>query len=83
VSLLDRLRFRRDHRFTMAHAHEYLDGELDEHGRERIHEHTGLCPECRHMIATLRRTLRGLAGLRGPEDGDVALGVIARLRDEG
>ena len=29
TGLLERLRFHRDHRFTMAHASEYLDGELN------------------------------------------------------
>ena len=78
------LRFHRDHRFTMEHASEYLDGELPEPGCRRVVEHTGMCPRCRHLIESLRRTIAGLAGLREPRPGgdDVAAGVIARLRGE-
>ncbi len=78
------LRFHRDHRFTMEHASEYLDGELPEPDCRRVVEHTGMCPRCRHLVESLRRTIAGLAGLRdhGDAGGDVAAGVIARLRGE-
>ena len=82
TGLLQRLRFHRDHRFTMAHASEYLDGELGSRSAQRVHDHTGFCPECRELIETLRRTLDGLAGLRRRGDDRVAADVIARLRDD-
>ncbi len=78
------LRFHRDHRFTMEHASEYLDGELPEPDCRRVDQHTGVCPGCRRLVESLRRTIAGLAGLREPRPGgeDVAAGVIARLRNK-
>ena len=76
------LRFVRDHRFTRSHASDFLDGDLDDGGRHRVEEHAGMCPPCRHFLDSLRRTLGELRGLREPAGGDVASGVIARLRDE-
>lgn len=71
----------REHRWTHAHLSEYLDQELDLPQRERVEEHVGLCPQCRRVLATLRRTLRGLRDLRAAQRPDVADGIIARLRD--
>jgi predicted anti-sigma-YlaC factor YlaD len=76
------VRFMRDHRYTRAHASDYLDGDLDARGRRRVDEHTGMCPSCRHLIESLRRTVEGLMGLRTDPDGHVAEDVIRRLRDE-
>ena len=76
-------RFRREHRWTQRHLSEYLDGELDGRGRERVERHVGLCPECRRVLVTLRRMLAGLMGLREDEPSDIADGVIGRLRSEG
>jgi anti-sigma factor RsiW len=77
-----RHRFTREHRFTHAHLSDYLDGELDGHRRARVETHIGLCPECRRVLAGLRRTLAALMDLRTASDTDVAGGVIARLRSE-
>ena len=76
------VRFMRDHRYTRAHASEYLDGELDAHGHRRVEEHTGMCPACRHLVESLRRTVEGLMGLRTEPDGHIADSVIGRLREE-
>ncbi len=76
------VRFLRDHRYVHAHASEFVDGELDAEGVQRVEEHTGMCPPCRHLIASLRRTVRGLMGLRTAPDPRVADTVIRRLRDE-
>ena len=68
-----------DHRFTKAHASGYLDGELDEAGRERIERHTSVCPQCRALLVSLRRMLAELSRLTpGPRAG-VADGVLDRL----
>jgi anti-sigma factor RsiW len=74
------MRFLRDHRWTRRHLSEYVDGELDAHGRERVEHHVHLCPKCRRMLATFKRTLAGLMGLREDGTGEIAEAVIARLR---
>jgi anti-sigma factor RsiW len=79
---LHMLRFHRDHRWTNEHLSEYIDGELDQRGRARVERHVDVCPECRRVLATLKRTLAGLMGLRDEEPGDIADSVIARLRLE-
>jgi anti-sigma factor RsiW len=79
--LLERRRFMREHRWTHAHLSEYVDHELDHAERERVHEHVGLCPQCRRVLATLRRTLQELRGLGAPRRPDLADGIIKRLDD--
>lgn len=76
------LRFFRDHRFTMSHASDYLDGELDPPQARRVHEHAGMCPQCRRLLETLRETISGLGLLRDRAADSVADDVIARLRSE-
>ena len=44
------LRFVLDHRFTRAHAPDYLDGELDPAERRRVERHTSVCPKCRQAL---------------------------------
>jgi anti-sigma factor RsiW len=80
---LARVRFKRDHRWTGAHLSDYLDDELRPDERRRLEEHVHWCPECRHMLETLRRTVAGLMGLRTAPETSVAPGVIERLRREG
>jgi anti-sigma factor RsiW len=80
---LARVRFMRDHRWTGAHMSAYLDDELRPDERRRLEEHVHWCPQCRHMLETLRLTLAGLMGLRTAPETDVAPGVIERLRREG
>ena len=77
------MRFYREHRWTHQHLSEYLDGELEPRERERVERHVGLCPDCRRVLATLKRTLAGLMGLRSDHPTDIAESVIGRLRAEG
>jgi anti-sigma factor RsiW len=81
--ILHRRRFMREHRWTHAHLSDYLDHDLDPAERERVEEHVGLCPQCRRVLATLRRTLVGLRELGAPQSPDVADGIIERLRNQG
>ncbi len=78
------LQFMADHRFTLAHASEFLDGDLDAPQQSRVERHAHLCPKCAELLASLRGTVTALAGLRQarsrPDTDDVAGGVIARLR---
>jgi anti-sigma factor RsiW len=72
----------REHRWTHAHLSEYLDRELGSDEVARVEEHVGICPHCRRVLATLRRTLEGLRSLSDPAEPSVADGVIDRLRKE-
>jgi anti-sigma factor RsiW len=75
--------FLRDHRWTQRHLSDYIDGDLDPRERDRVERHVGMCPQCRRLLETLKRTVAGLMGLRDAPTGDVADGVIERLRAEG
>jgi anti-sigma factor RsiW len=81
--LLQRMLYMREHRWTHAHLSAYLDRELADHERVRVEDHVGICPQCRRVLATLRRTLERLHELTGEPQPRVAEGVIERLRDEG
>jgi anti-sigma factor RsiW len=79
---LQRRRFMREHRWTHEHLSDYVDRGLDHAERARVEEHVGLCPQCRRVLATLRRTLAGLRELGAPRRPDLADGIIERLRDQ-
>ncbi len=80
---LSRIRFMRDHRWTLGHLSEYLDRELDVDERARIEQHAGLCPDCHRLLATLRRTLTGLRQIgTEPTPAGVTDAVLDRLRRE-
>ncbi len=82
MSLLVMVRFHLDHRFTRRHVSEYLDGELAEGDRGRVARHAALCPQCAHLIASLRATIAALAALPAAPDATIAERVIQRLRRE-
>ena len=77
-----RRRFMREHHWTHAHLSDYLDGDLHGNDRKRLETHVGICPDCRRVLAGLRKTIGALMGMRHDIDTDVAAGVIARLRTE-
>jgi anti-sigma factor RsiW len=80
--LLAKRRFMRDHRWTQTHFSVYLDGELGANERERLEQHVHWCPECRRMLESLRRTLKGLMMLRSTPEETIAPAIIDRLRRE-
>jgi anti-sigma factor RsiW len=80
--LLERRRYVREHKWTHAHLSAYLDDDLSPAERERLEEHVGICPHCRRVLRTLRRTLASLMELPGEPRTRVADGVIERLRGE-
>jgi anti-sigma factor RsiW len=80
--LLKRRRYMREHRWTHAHLSEYLDEDLSPNERERLEAHVGICPHCRRVLRTLRRTLESLVDLPVEPHPSVAEGVIERLRRE-
>ncbi len=77
---LERWLFMRRHHWTQARLSGYIDGELSHGERHRVERHTGVCPECRRVLETLRRTLRELMTLREEPQPGLADGVIERLR---
>jgi anti-sigma factor RsiW len=80
--LLKRRRFMREHDWTHAHLSDYLDDDLSPHERGRLEDHVGICPQCRRVLRTLRRTLESLMELPVERRPSVADGVIERLRGE-
>lgn len=78
--LLQRRRFMREHEWTHAHLSDYLDDDLSRPERDRLEEHVGMCPQCRRVLRTLRRTLENLIDLPVEPRPSVADGVIERLR---
>jgi anti-sigma factor RsiW len=79
---LERRRFMREHHWTHAHLSEYVDEELSGEERRRMEEHVSMCPQCRRVLATLRRTVESLMALGGEPPPGVADAVIQRLRGE-
>ncbi|HEY3018784.1 MAG TPA: anti-sigma factor [Solirubrobacteraceae bacterium] len=81
--MLMRRRFMREHNWTHQHLSDFLDGELSDADRHRVEDHVGMCPQCRRVLATLRRTIENLMGLREETPPGLADRVIGRLRTEG
>jgi len=77
--LLGRVAFRRDHRFTERHMSAYLEGELPARAHHRVEGHVGVCPQCRRVFATLKRTVRSLQALGAPARPGLSEGIIERL----
>jgi anti-sigma factor RsiW len=73
----------RDHRWTQDRLSDYIDGDLGSSERRRVEEHVHWCPECRRVLESLRRTLKGLMELRATPAESIAPSVIDRLRREG
>lgn len=46
-----------------AQMSDYLDRELDEQSAKAVERHVRWCPNCRHMLRNLTRTLGGLRAL--------------------
>lgn len=82
IRMLKKRRFMRDHEWTHEHLSEYIDGELRGRERERVEEHVGMCPQCRQVLATLRKTVAGLGSLMSPSPPPgLADSVIGRLQE--
>jgi len=84
TGLIQRMRFRADHRWSVPQMSAYLNGELDRGPQGRIERHLHDCPKCRELLRTLRATVRGLARIRprppvAPER-TVAAAILANVR---
>lgn len=77
--LYRRLAFARDHRHAQRRMSRYLDGDLSGDAAERIDDHVAVCPQCRHLLRTLRRTVEALRGLGRPHRSGLSETVIERL----
>lgn len=84
-TLWHQLRFRLDHRWTPPHMSAYLDSEIRARARARLERHIAECPECRGILADLRRMLALLHATPEPEplvDGHaIATAVLRRLHE--
>jgi anti-sigma factor RsiW len=78
--VLDRERFKRDHRWARRRMSDYLDGELAPAGHQRMERHLGECVGCRRLLAGLRRTVDGLHRLSAPSSGADTLQIAAAVR---
>jgi anti-sigma factor RsiW len=80
AKFLERLSFTRDHRWAPGAMSAYLDRELAPSGRGRMDRHVGDCPECRRLLAGLRRTLDALHRLAPAPGRADAHGIAASVR---
>jgi Putative zinc-finger len=80
--LVRHMRDRRDHGWSQRHMSDYIDDDLAPDERERVEDHVSICPHCRRVLRTLRRTLKSLMALPAEPHPSVADGVIERLRRE-
>ena len=78
--LVDRVRFRRDHRWAPGHMSGYLDEELASAARTRMERHLGECAQCRRLLAGLLRILDGLHRLSAPTPRVNALQIAASVQ---
>ena len=81
-SPLHALRFRRDHRWSLEHMSDFLDGDLETDERARLEHHRDECPDCTRVLATLATMVEGLHGLRGAPGRSVAEDVLEGVRRE-
>ncbi|HTT28028.1 MAG TPA: zf-HC2 domain-containing protein [Solirubrobacteraceae bacterium] len=79
-TLLDRERFRRDHRWAPGRMSDYLDGELAPAQRARMEHHLGECAGCRRLLAGLRQTVAALHRLAAPDDAVDTLAIVTSVR---
>jgi anti-sigma factor RsiW len=68
-----RLNHRRDHRWARSRFSDYVEGGLPRAQERRLAAHEQLCPECAHLIATLRALLVALPSLRLPPQATVGI----------
>jgi anti-sigma factor RsiW len=80
--LIERRRYMHEHRWTHAHLSDYLDEDLSPRERQRVEDHVSICPHCRRVLRTLRRTLESLIELSAEPRPRVVDGIIERLRRE-
>lgn len=82
TGVLKRWRFMREHAWTHEHLSDYIDGELRVRELSRLEKHVGMCPQCRRVLATLRKTVAGLGSLVAPPPPPgLADSVIGRLNE--
>jgi anti-sigma factor RsiW len=63
----------RDHSWAKTRYSGYVDGELPGRQARRLTQHQQLCPECRHVVRTLRALLPSLRMLRKADATEASL----------
>jgi Putative zinc-finger len=67
-TFLQPVAMRLDHRFTVRHASEFIDGDLSPAASARIRRHASVCPMCAELLQTMRATISNLRRLASPND---------------
>ncbi|MEA2410295.1 MAG: putative zinc-finger [Thermoleophilaceae bacterium] len=80
-SLLARIRFARDHRWSPGRMSEYIDDDLERNDRERLEHHVHDCPECGELLASLESMIATLGSMPGRPADSVASAVLAGVQE--
>jgi anti-sigma factor RsiW len=76
----DRPRLSRECRWAQRHMSDYLDGDLAWSRRRRMERHASVCPQCRRVLAMLRRMVGALHRVPPPAGGADARQIAASVR---
>ena len=79
----ERIRRRREHRWSWPRISNYIDGELAPAEQRRLKHHADICQECGPLLRSLTRLVGALRTLAAPPEHSVIPGVLERLRAEG
>lgn len=79
-SVIYRMRFGLEHRWTPGHMSAYLDGELASGARLRLERHIGECAQCRRVLAGLRGLLDALHELPAVPVGSDSVRLAASVQ---
>jgi anti-sigma factor RsiW len=76
----ERIRKRREHRWSWRRTSDYVDGDLGPAESRRLARHADGCEECGPLVRSLLRLIRALRALGPPARAGVEPGVLERLR---
>jgi anti-sigma factor RsiW len=79
----ERIRERREHRWSWPRISEYIDGGLAPAEQWRLRRHVEICQECAPLLRSLLWLVGALRALAGPPEPTVVPGVLEQLRAEG
>jgi anti-sigma factor RsiW len=78
----ERIRKRREHRWSWRRISDYVDGDLRASDSRRLVRHAEICEECGPLLRSLLFLVGALRMLGPPAHPSVVPGVLARLRSE-
>jgi hypothetical protein len=79
----ERIRKRREHRWSWRRISDYVDGALTPAERGRLRRHADICEECGPLLRSLLWLVSALRMLGAPPEESIVPGVLERLRAEG